>query len=610
MNRFFHYKERGGTLSGEILAGLGMLFLSVCGIFVNIQLIAKLRITGEYASATASEVTVNGEIYAQAWFLSMMIAFVGSLLLGVITRLPLVQIGGLGLSTVLVSMVGASTGLSYYNLLYVCFISSIVYTVLVAVPGVKKWIFHALPQPVRRALPAAAGLLMAWIAIQLTGIFTVNGSDVSVYGAGEALEAVNDSVSLFGIIPFSTYSYSTDKYHPLLLVCAVCVLVTFVFWLVFRQRTKRPFLYALLCGTLVFFVGYLLGVCVNFKTMKFTISSLWGRLYMVGSEDAMIEHLSTVLNSIKFGRIFSSGSDFSAYKEAGGNVALLFATTILNFVFINMYEAESVLQVEAEETGVFDANEHKGVQLTLICNGVMNIIAPLYGGVPVTVGSPSCAAAKDGAKSGLASIVAAIGFAISAFIWIIPFLFSTATSYTIVFEMYGHYGTVMQLMCETSFAVADTVMVILGLSMAAHSLNIDWKNLKETSSLAATVAGTLLMSNLAAGVAAGTLAYVIVSLSAVDPAKRLLKLEKKQIKKSKKAEEKQKAEGTGSAEPEQPKTEEIAGETQTAPAVDAAESQTLKQESENPGRFSFKGVTIQQASWAVVSIVLLVFLMR
>jgi len=338
---------------------------------------------------------------------------------------------------------------------------------------------------------------------------------------------------------------------------------------------------------------------------------------MVGSEDAMIEHLSTVLNSIKLGRIFSSGSDFSAYKEAGGNVALLFVTAILNFVFINMYEAESVLQVEAKGTGALDADKQKGVQLTLICNGIMNIIAPLYGGVPVTVGSTSCAAAKDGAKSGLASIVAAIGFLISAFIWIIPFLFSTATSYTIVFEMYGHYGTVMQLMCETSFAVADTVMVILGLSMASHSLNIDWKNLKETGTLAATVAGTLLMSNLAAGVAAGTLAYVIVSLAVVDPAKQLAKKEKKADKKRKaKAGDGDPAaigsvpEQTGEVGSESAQEQKTGDENGEAAAVETTEAQTIKPESEKPDNFSFKGVTIQQASWAVVSIVLLVLLVR
>ena len=54
MNRFFHYKDRGGTIGKEITAGLGMFFLSVCGLFINMQLIAKLSISGEYAAATRS----------------------------------------------------------------------------------------------------------------------------------------------------------------------------------------------------------------------------------------------------------------------------------------------------------------------------------------------------------------------------------------------------------------------------------------------------------------------------------------------------------------------------------------------------------------------------
>ncbi len=588
MNKFFHYKDRGGSLRGEILAGLGMLFLSVCGIFINIQLIAKLRITGDYAAASSSEVALNGEIYAQAWFLSMLIAFFGSLLLGVIARLPLVQIGGLGLSTVLVSMVGAATGISYYNLLFVCFVSSIVYTVLVSIPGLKKWIFNALPQPVRRALPAATGLLMAWIALQLTGIVNVNSSQISIYGAGDVLDEVNDSVSLMGFVPFSTFSYATDKFHPLLLICAVAVIATFVLYLIFRQRTKRPFLFSLLGGTVVFFVLYLLLVCFSTATGQFSLDSLWGRAWMVGSEDTMLAHLSATLSSISFGRIFTSGMDFSAYIEAGGNVAVLFATAILDFLFINMYEAEAVLQVESEDIQELDANDQKGVQKTLICNGVMNIIAPMFGGVPVTVSPTSCAGSKDGAKSGLASVIVCIGLGISAFFWLIPAVFATTTSYDITFNMYGHYGTVMQLLSESAFVVADAVMVIVGLSMAARSMSINWKNMKETACLAVTVVGTLMFSNLAGGVAAGTVAYIIVSLTMADP-------EKKKIRKSKKAEAEKENAAENIEEESSVTDQEIETETSEA-AVSVKE----------PG---FKGVTILNAIWAVVSLVLLVLIL-
>ena len=514
LNKFFHYKDRGGTLRGEIAAGLGMCFLAVCGLFINMQLIAKLSISGAYAQANTQQISVNGEYYALTWFLSMIIAFVGSLLIGLVARLPLVQVSGLGMSTVLVSMIGIETGLSYYNLLFVCFVSSIVYTVLVAVPGLKQFVFRALPGPVKQALPAAAGLLLAWIAIQLTGIVNFSPSNISIYGAGTNGLLSQDSVLLSGGVGLENYSYTTDQYHPLLLIGTIAVLFTIILFLVIRQRVKRPYFLSLMGGTVFFLVIYVLAVCFDFDTGRFTLDSLWGRLWMVGSEDAMQTHLSTMMRTFSFTRVLTQGSDFSAYTQAGGNVALLFAVGILTFLMLNMYEAQAVLQVVSEDTGVFDADSHKDVQKALICNALINIAAPLIGTTPVGIGKASVAAGKDGAKSGLASVVASIGFFVSIFVWIIPFIFATAFSYSISFNLYGHYGTVMQLMSETGFVVADCVMALVGVSMMGSCLNQNWKKLTEAAPFAVTVAGTFLLSNLAAGAALGTVTYVLVTLTA------------------------------------------------------------------------------------------------
>jgi xanthine/uracil/vitamin C permease (AzgA family) len=513
MNRFFHYKERGGTLGGEIAAGLGMFFLATCGIFINMQLIAKLLIFADYTSSNANQVAYNGNMYALTWFVSMLIACIGSLLIGLIAHLPLVQTGGLSLSTVLVSMIGLETGLNYYNLLFVCFISSIVYTVLVAVPGIREFVFKALPNPVRKALPAASGLFMAWIAIQLTSIVSLAGSKISIYGAGENLENVNDSVYLFGVIPVSSYSFGTDQYHPLLLISGIAVFVTVILFLIFRQRTKKPFLFSLLGGTVFFLVVYAFKVCFDLTTMKASLDSLWGRLWMVGSEDAMQTHISTIIKNIQFGQIFSTGMDFTAYTEAGGSVVKLFAVGILTFLFLNMYESEASLSVVAEDVFENEEEAKKHTKLARICNAATNILAPVLGASPVEISKASVAGSRDGSKSSLPSLIAAIGFLISIFVWVVPFIFGTNYSYNITFNLYGHNGTVLQLLSETGFVVADIVMVLVGVTMAVKSLQKDWKKSAETEPFVMTVAGTLLFSNLACGVALGTITYVITELT-------------------------------------------------------------------------------------------------
>ncbi len=509
LNRFFHYADRGGTLGGEIAAGLGVFFLSACGIFINMQLIAKLSISGAYSAANIAQIAANGEIYAQTYFVSMLLAFVGSLLIGLVARLPLVQTAGLGLSTVLVSMVGAGTGLTYYNLLAVCFFSAVLYAAVVCIPGVNKALFSAVPSPVRRALPAAAGLMMAWVAMQLTGLVSVNGSSLPVYGTGTVLEQASDSVALPGLVSFGSYSYATDKFHPLLLVCGLSVVVTFAAWLLLR-RSRRPYLFSLLVGTAFFLVVGICAVGIDWKTFNFSLDFLWGRLWMVGSEDAMHTHLSSVLSNLNFGRVFSEGLDFSAYTENGGSVPMLFITGVLTFLAAYLFDAEATLRCVADSTGAFSADGQEGVRLALACNAGMNILAPLAGGAPMSIGKASYAGSEDGARSGLTSVVASVGFLISAFVWIVPFLFATVTSYDISFNLYGHYGTVMQLLSECSFAVADAVMVIVGLSMIARAARLEWTDTMESIPFAVTVAAAFFFSNLACGAAAGIVAYLLL----------------------------------------------------------------------------------------------------
>ena len=508
MEKLFPYKQHGGTTGGEIAAGICMGLLSVCGIFMNLQLLAQYQISGSAATATAADMAANGETFAQMYFISMLVSFVGSLLIGLVAKLPLVQVSSLGLSAVLVSLVGIGTGLTYYNLLFLCLVSSVIYAVILAIHGGYGLLVGALPAGVRKALPTAAGLMLAWVAAQLSGVFPVKASDIPVYGAGSVLEASETNVALGGFVSFDNYSYLTDKYHPTMLICAVSVLVAIVIYLL-RRRSNRPCLTALLGGTVVFLLGSVLLTCVNWKNMTMSFDSMWARLWMVGSEDSMQLHLSTALKNLSIGAVFSKGMDFTAYTEAGGNVVKLFATGILTNLLLNLYDADTTLTAVAAECDAEDADH----RLPLLCNAAINVVAPIVGAGPIAIGKESVAGTRDHAKSGLASVVAAIVMLISAFVWVVPFLLATVTSYGVTFNMYGHYGTVLQYLTECSFSVADIIMVLVGLGMAVHSAGLDWSDLNQSVPFAATVAGTLFTSNLAVGAAAGVVAFVLVSLS-------------------------------------------------------------------------------------------------
>lgn len=506
-------KERKGKVSDEILSGLGVCSLSVCGMFVNLQLVGQYLISGPYGEATQAQVAANGEILAATWFISMVVAFLGSLLIGLVARLPFVQTTGLGLSSVLVSTLGVATGLTYYNVLFLSFVGAIVYAVLIGVPQLRKLVLGAIPAPVRTALPAAMGLLIAFIALQLSGLVSIEGSALSAYGTATVLENVSDSVSLSGLVSWGGFDHSVDKYHPLLLVSAVSCVVTVCVFLVAKRRSRHPYGCSLLVGTAVFLAAYLLLVCLNLSNGKFSADSLWARLWMAGGNDAMEFHLVTgaVFTNLSIGAIFSQGLDFSAYTSAGGNLVLLVIGFVVTYVLAALATGLSTMDAVAGSAKVL--RDENACGKALACNALANVIAPVLGASPLAIAPESYAGSEDRARSGLFSVVAAVGFLVNGIVMVVPFIFMTVSSYDVTFNMVGHYGFVMQLLTQCGFAIADIVMVLVGLNMSLRSLGIEWRRFSDSAAFVGVVAGTFFTSNIALGVACGTIAYLLAEVS-------------------------------------------------------------------------------------------------
>ena len=84
LNKYFHHVDQGSTTGREIMAGLLICILCVCAIFMNMQLITSMMVSGPAASATTADIAANGEIIARQYFLSMLIAFAGSLVIGLV----------------------------------------------------------------------------------------------------------------------------------------------------------------------------------------------------------------------------------------------------------------------------------------------------------------------------------------------------------------------------------------------------------------------------------------------------------------------------------------------------------------------------------------------
>lgn len=522
LNRYFHHVDKGSTTGREISVGILMGILSVCGIFMTMQLLET-----SFATGTIAE---KGEMVASYYFIAMLISFVGSLLIGAIAKLPLVQSQSLGLATVLISLVGTRTtdagtpALSYYNLIAVSFISAIVLAIVLNVPFIKEWLKNGVTDNIKKGLRVALGLIIALAALQLSGVVVFSGSSLPIFGFGQTGSFASSSVITSSFVSFPLFNYSNDPRHPLLLIAGIVAVLALVVLFVFKLlKVRHAYGYVLILATVFFFLFYFLLVCVNWEMNNISTDSLWGRLWMAGSEDAQMTHMSFIFSDsgMGIGKVFTEGFDFSAYTAAGGNVFFLFVVGILSVLFNTL-----AFNTTVKET-VVDKIDEKDEKKANIITSAVNVASPIFSMSPSSYSMESLVAKEEGAVSGIAAISGSLVFFISMFIWFVPFLLATATSSNIQMNQYGHYGEVLYYLTECSFTYADIIMAVLGFVLVFKNLDIDYKNYKEVVPFAITIVLSLLTTNIAIGAGLGILSQVLISAVAKpeDGEKRLQGIE-------------------------------------------------------------------------------------
>lgn len=462
LDKIFHFTERGGTMGSEIGAGFGAFLISVCALVMNTQIIGAAY--GNYA----------GSYLAVA-----LMCFVGTLLLGILCNLPLVQTANMGLSSVLITIIGEDTGLTYANLMAVTFVAAVIYLIIVLTPA-KQFLVDALPDGVKKALPVGVGIYVASTALRNTGL--VDSTGALVTGANRI---------------------RLDQFYFWIMIAAT------ILYFVFRAaKRKKPAtgLFGLMIAAM--WVGGILLYMETFIGGQTATTLVYERLNLVHATDgASPYNIALGISSLKIGELFASGFDFSAYT---GSVPLLFVQGVLTFLFLGLYTNLGNTRAAAV-VGEYENEEYaeKAEGKVLVAGAIMNVVAPILGASPTTVGAQSSVATHDRAKSGLASVSAAVGFLIAIFSWI--FIMFIATGTNGVGMWIDDSETKLVAYVKDTCVFADLVMVWVGANMLKGIKNVDMSRLIEALPFGATVIGAGLVGNIAVGVALGVIAWVLTA---------------------------------------------------------------------------------------------------
>ena len=365
LDSFFKISERGSNVKTEIIAGLTTFFAMAYIVVTNPNQVVGFNFGGELDT-----------IWNAVYVASILVAVIGTLLYALYAKLPFAQACGMGLNSFFfVSFIlpailsGESTIKGYQEGLFIILLSGVVFLIL-SVTGARKYIAKALPDCLKKAIPAGIGLFIAFIGFKNAGIVTANQYTF---------------VALF-------------DFHG-----AVAGKEFFEAW-----KAVAPVVLALL-GL------FLIGILEHKKVKGATIISIIGI--------SVLYYLTTwTLPSFDLGKIGQSFKDFGeigligAFKgytifEGGANAIINAIVLVITFCLVDMFDTIGTLYGTASQADMLDENgDPVDIDKSMHADSIATVAGGVLGTSTCTTFVESAAGVAAGGRTGLASLVTSICF--------------------------------------------------------------------------------------------------------------------------------------------------------------------------------------------------------
>jgi AGZA family xanthine/uracil permease-like MFS transporter len=438
VNQFFKIQERGSTIHTEIMAGITTFMAMAYILMVNAGMFAELE----------------GVTYNAVYIATAISAVIGSVLIGLLSNLPLAQASGMGLNAFFVYTVCMGFGLTYANALVLVLLDGIVF-ILLTITGLRQKIFEAIPNAVRVAIPAGIGLFIAFLGLQNAGLI-VNSSSTCVTLA--TFNVLNGTASWATIMPLLV---------TILAVVAIAVM------------SARGFKGAVIWG--------ILGGAVLYYLLGFTVSGFYDG-FAAGLSFNPFAAFQDFF-SLSFGKVFTDGLDFSAYLQTHDTASLviLIATTALAFCLVDMFDTLGTLYGACARGNMLDKNGNvPNMERAMLADAIATTTGAICGTSTVTTFVESSAGIAEGGRTGLTSLVTAALFFIAMFLSPIAALVPS---------------------CATAAA-----LIYVGVLMMHCVKEIDWSNAAVAVPAFLTIAMMPFAYNISYGISFGIISYILIAL--------------------------------------------------------------------------------------------------
>lgn len=368
MDKFFKISERGSSVKMEIIGGLTTFFAMAYIVFVNPNQVAGEGANGWLAGAAAEagiDVSAQlGQIWNSVFIASILAAVVGTLLMAFLANMPFAQACGMGLnaffctSFVAASVFGGVDVIEGYHAgMVIIFVSGLVFLAL-SVTGAREYIAKAMPECLKKAIPAGIGLFIAMIGLKNAGLIQANQYTfvqfVDIHG-GEWATVAPAIVAFIGLLIIAVL----EKY-----------------------KVKGSVIISILASTVLYYLFMMEIPSFDLSAIGQTFKD-FGEIGIVGLFDG------------------KAWSDAFVGAPVGGvfNAVML----IITFCLVDMFDTIGTLYGTASQAGMLDENgDPVNVNKSMLCDSIATVAGAALGTSTCTTFVESSSGVAAGARTGLA----------------------------------------------------------------------------------------------------------------------------------------------------------------------------------------------------------------
>lgn len=365
--RFFHYKEKGAKLSGDIIGGI-VTFLAMCYILpVNSSILSSMGMDslGVFASTA-------------------IVSAIATVVMALVANCPVALSAGMGLNAYLTYTVCIGMGYTWQQGMILLTVTGVLFFIFSMTP-VRRKIIDAFPKDLKAIVSAGLGAFIAFVGLKGSGIIVSNSSTLVDLGS---LSSPSVLLSIAGI---------------------------FLIFLLMNIKTKKGILSSLAIpiGMLsVALVGVIIWACTgmdpNSSLPHADFTTDWG--------------VSGLQNVLFYGLV-SNGQEGVAYgADFWPMVGQVFSrpasyAVIFSMIFVNMFDTTATLMAIGRDVEIFDKNGSLSNNKIIIADATGALVCAPLGTSTVTSFVESTVGVKVGAKTGIASLVTGCLFLLSAFVY-------------------------------------------------------------------------------------------------------------------------------------------------------------------------------------------------